>query len=252
MISFYGLDGRPPRSQIPYWLDLGTVIKVMGLPFCILGDWQITPREMRTMGWLETMGAEIVAPSMATNLVSKRVIDFAVMSDGLVKLVESVDTELGARFSPHAPVVFRLRCPRALGEARRLSQPKLHEVERPDGSARSNVEVDWSRWLKELGDGDEGDEGHADDLAMRCEQWYASVDLELCAIFGIADTAEEPRHAGLGLAQREVVAATVSRRRGTPDEGGMLGHRLAWASKGLHLAILWFGDGEVDDSGAIR
>ncbi len=252
MISFYGLNGQPPRSQIPFWLDLGTLIKILGLPFCILGDWQITPRELRGTGWLRTMGAEIVAPSTATNLVSKRTIDYAVMSEGLVKLVQSVDTVLGARFSPHALAVIHLRCPRALGEARRLSQPRLHEVARPDAGERSKVEVDWSRWLAEVeSNGDEGDDDD-DDLAARCEQWYASADLELCAMFGIVDTPEEAHRAGLGLPQREVAAASVSRRRGAPDEGGVLGHRLAWASKGLHLATLWFGDGAVDDGGRIR
>ncbi len=80
LVSFYGLDGQPTGKQVDLWHDLGKIITLVGLPFIILGDWQVTPSDMKETNWLNFMRATVVAPSAPTNLVSRRRIDFAVMS----------------------------------------------------------------------------------------------------------------------------------------------------------------------------
>ncbi len=143
LVSFYGLDGQPVAKQVELWHDMGRIIMLLGLPFVILADWQVTPRDMTDSKWPKFMHATIAAPSAPTNLVSKRCIDFAVMSECLANLVESVEVVVGARFSPHAPVKIRLKCPRSLGSLRRLVRPRLYDAERPPIAAKDAIEIDW-------------------------------------------------------------------------------------------------------------
>ncbi len=130
---------------MPLLKDLGSVIRLMGLPFIVLGGWQIPPAELDATGWPRLVNAKVVAPAAPTNLHTHRCIDYAVMSMGLAPLVDTVEVVLGTRLVPHAPVRLRMRCPRSLGSITRLSQPKLHAAERPASSmASGTVEVDWS------------------------------------------------------------------------------------------------------------
>ncbi len=77
--------------QLALWLDIGLIAKLLGLPFIIMGDWQVLPSEMLSTGWPDAMGASVVAPTLPTNLVSRRTIDYLVMSRELAALVTSVD-----------------------------------------------------------------------------------------------------------------------------------------------------------------
>ncbi len=248
--SFYGLDGLGVAKQIPLWTDLAMVIRAIGLPFIILADWQVTPRMLQDSGWLRVLGGTVIAPETATNLITKRCIDYAVVSAELAPLVESVDVVYGARFSPHAPVRLSMKCPRALGKVTRLTSPKIYSAMRPPTSARQPVHIDWTRWLDEVANLTQHDGDNSDATDTMVRQWYASADLELAALFGFVDYPEEVSHAGLGVPPREVEGPATLRRRGAPDEAGLLGHRLAWAARTLHTALLWFDEvaAENDDT----
>ncbi len=71
------------------------------------------------------------------------------------------------------------------------------------------------------------------------EQWYSGAECELNSLYGYARTHEEKDHIGLGQATREVECAAGCRRGGVADELGLLGHRLAWAARGVHLMLRW-------------
>ncbi len=243
LLSFYALDGQTPNKQIPLLRDLGRVIRLIGLPFIILGDWQILPSELEATGWPRIMGAQVVAPAAPTNLHTKRCIDYAVMSLSLASLVDEVDVVSGARFSPHAPVRIRMRCPRSLGNVVRLSQPRLYSAERPEPTlASGETVIDWSDWIRVANDLAESDPDAIDasDIDAMLQQWYASADMELRDMFGHAGKPDEATYMGIGRPPAEVEGAAGARRRGAPDESGILGHRLAWTANALHLATMWF------------
>ncbi len=114
-------------------------------PVFMFGDWQVTPDVVIGSGWPRAIGAAVVAPSAATNLVTKRCIDYAVMSKELAPLVETVEVMYGARCSPHAPVKIVMRCPRALGTATRLARPRTYIAEKPPAEARVPIYVEWGQ-----------------------------------------------------------------------------------------------------------
>ncbi len=240
LASFYGLDGQPVSKQISCWLDLGCILRILGIPFIVMGDWQVLPREMEASGWLRTLGARIAAPAAPTNLHTKRVIDYAVMSAELANLVVSVEVMVGARFSPHAPVQLVMRAPRSLGVVSRLARPRLLEAAKPERPTRTSYDVDWTEWGQDSDDFNRADGYQEDRLDAKLNEWYASANLELCDIFGMTDTQQEALHTGIGLPPRTVAGTVGPRRAGTCKEGGVLGHRLAWTAKALHLAEMWF------------
>ncbi len=242
--SFYGLDGLSVAKQVPLWLDLGLIARFFGLPFIFLGDWQVLPSEMIASGWPSVMGATVVAPSLPTNLISRRTIDDVVMSSRLADLVTSVDVVVDARFSPHAPVRMEMRAPPSLGLLSRLVRPRLLPAQKPPDRSKLSgtaIEIDWSGWLQNLPNID--DVRFDDDLTSidaSLDQWYACANAELCSMFGMTGEEAEAHHTGIGVAPRTVAAPAGLRRRGTADEAGQLGHRLAWASKAVHLALSWY------------
>ncbi len=244
LLSFYGLDGQKPCKQVPLLRDMGRLIKLVGLPFIVLGDWQILPSELAATGWPHIMGAEVVAPAAPTNVHSRRCIDYAVMSAQIAALVQDIEVVCGTRFTPHAPVRIKLACPRSLGNLVRLVQPKLYPAEKPDATvADGELLIDWSGWIhsaKILGDA-QAETMDADVADELLQQWYAGADMELRDLFGHSGKAEEASFMGIGRPPVAVEGTVGPRRRGTPDVSGILGHRLAFAANTFHVALIWFG-----------
>ncbi len=127
---------------------------------------------------------------------------------------------------------------------RRLAQPKVHAVERPQNSASGGLRIDWTNWLQTPNDGGDGDytdmRDHDFDNLV-CE-WYSAAECELNSLFGHSERDTEVEYMGMGQEAREVECPIGSRRRGTADDGGLLGHRLSWTARGIHLVIRWVYD----------
>ncbi len=61
--------------------------------------------------------------------------------------------------------------------------------------------------------------------------WFAGAEVELIDAMGICDE-EANQYRGIGRPTRVAEDASAARFRDVPDEAGLLGHRLSWASKG--------------------
>ncbi len=113
-------------------------------------------------------------------------------------------------------------------------------AQKPPEHLKQNVTIDWEQWIHGPTN-DDDDHDIADiDLDARTLEWYAGADLELAALFGYVGKPDEAHYAGIGMPPREVSAPSGARRRGAPDETGLLGHRLAWAARTIHTALIWF------------
>ncbi len=69
------------------------------------------------------------------------------------------------------------------------------------------------------------------------QEWHAGAEVELFTKFGVYGTEEEKVHLGIGDMPREVSAPMRGRFRSTPDELGLIGHRLAWAGRNLAFVL---------------
>ncbi len=236
---FYGISGKPVAVQLQYWKEVATIARAAGLPVILMGDWQATPQEMRSTHFPDLVGAVIVAPDTATNTQSGRVIDYFLVSKDWEHLVQEVHVETGTRLPTHLPVTLRLKGARSLGVARRIAQPKIHSVELPIGPVPAGIGILWDDWLNADCNHDDHvniDDGDFNDIVS---EWYSGAECELNTRFGHAGNDDEVNYTGLGQESREVECPIGNRRQGTPDDAGIIGHRLNWAARGLHVTRLW-------------
>ncbi len=242
--SLYGISGMAAHRQIPLWSAIANTLARAGRPFILAADWQVHPRELAALRLDRHLDATIVAPSVATNHVSGNIIDYFLVSNSLLAASDDgttvgvdVETICGCRFSPHRPVRLRVAIRREVQWIRRLTQPRLLDVERPVGPQKDTEKVDWVAWDSGLATG--GDRDHDDGaLTKAVLEWSAGVEHELFGIFGVTDPKQAERFSGIGLPRDEVWANGNRRFASTPDDLGLLGHRLAWAARALHGAVV--------------
>ncbi len=247
--TLYGLSGLAPAEQLRLWHAVIAQIRLVGLPFILGADWQVTPQELEATGLHRTMGAVVVAPSEPTNLVTMRTIDYYLVDKALSPYIKSVRVIHGTLFSPHAPVLMAMRGARSLGTTRRIARPRILDVHRPHGPMPEGVQIDWSDW--------DNDDWKADGVArsggnnsQQCadgkhpaddavDQWFAAASVELMTVYGKVNTEEEPHYCGIGMPPREVEGTIGPAKAETPCKLGMLGHRLAWSARALRLILRW-------------
>ncbi len=107
------------------------------------------------------------------------------------------------------------------------------------GPQKPGLVIDWGQWhgpprMEPARGGDKAQQ--VADITRAAESWFAGAEAELTTVFGVAETDDEPHYLGLGRAHREVVEKAPNRFRDIPDAEGLLGHRVEWALKSLHLA----------------
>ncbi len=238
---FYGISGKPLAEQVPLWHAVATCVRAAGLPFILMGDWQATPSEMAGTGLRELLGADIIAPSEATNTTSGRVIDYFLVSRNWSSLVSHVWVETATNFATHLPVSIRIQGARSLGLGRRMTQPKVHGVEKPETVKPVGLRVDWEQWLQTEQGGGHTDYADIDDddFDSLVSQWYSGAELELNGVFGHVGQDSEADYMGIGQMSRVVACALGNRRRGASDDAGLIGHRLSWTARGIHLVNRW-------------
>ncbi len=237
--NVYGLSGRSCTEQLALWREIAEEVRLAGLPCILTGDWQVPPDEMRSSGFPELIGATVVAPTGATNLNSGSTIDYFLVADPLVQFIADISVSFDTKFTPHAPVILRMKAARSAGEAWRAAQPRLLAVDRPMGAMPAGLMVDWEKWIDDVPATNDDQNATMPDLDALAQEWFAGAEAELLTLHGLAGTAEEVHHMGIGSPTRMVRGAASTRRHCVADALGILGHRLAWAARGLHLAVHW-------------
>ena len=247
IISVYGLSGFPWPKQVALWTVVAKVVMGIGLPFIIGGDFQVTPEDMLTSRLPVALGAEVCAPTTPTNIVSKRVIDFFLVSLSLKPFIESIVVDVGAIFSPHILTVLRIRAPRAAGLCRRIVQPRIFQSKPLEGPLPPSPNVEWEAWTSNLTSvGEQESVSTQDPMRWQNErdqiqefslQWYAGAEIELAGAFGVLHTEQETAYMGLGEQHLEHWVRVDSRFHGAADETGIIGQRLAWSAKAIKLIL---------------
>ncbi len=237
--SLYGMTGTAAHRQIPLWRKMACALRCAGRPFIVAADWQVPPSDVAALRLDRHLDATIIAPCVATNHVSGSIIDYFLVSNSLLAASGDdgfqVEVINGCRCSPHRPVRLRLAVQREAQWNRRLTQPRLLDVDRPVGPQLDVDRVDWVSWAPDLQASK--DEPGIDSINEAVIEWSAGAEQELFSVFGISDQKQIEQFSGIGAPRKEVWVKGCSRYADTPDELGLLGHRLAWAARSLHSAV---------------
>ena len=105
------------------------MILAAGLPFMLIGDFNMTPRELAATGMLAKIGAEIVIPSNVTSTCrSGRMLDYVVISTNFRGALVSLTADMKCPWRAHKGLKAEiLKAPRAV-QAMRWMVPKKLEI----------------------------------------------------------------------------------------------------------------------------
>ncbi len=268
--SVYGFTGGSAKAQVPLIAELVRRLKIRGRPVVAGGDWQITPEQMRDLGIEKTLGVTICAPRVATNVRSKRVIDYFLVSNELVKNGWRVQALHGTRLATHLPVRLILKARRLREDTVRLAQPRPLPIGRAIGPARATIGVNWVGWRAANSKDNNGDDddrvdnikdesvmdgkggigyfnsnidiGNIDNTELEgivgvdesMDRWFAGAEMELLEAFDLDAPGTCEPYLGIGRPVRTVEGSQDGKYRDVPDELGLAGHRATWTSRGLH------------------
>ncbi len=140
-------------------------------------------------------------------------------------------------------MVLRLEVASEAAVTRRISQPRLFPIERPLGPHLPGALVDWTEWQHDIptplpaasADADPTHAKRDDDITAAAEAWYAGAEAELTTLYGVFGTIDEARYLGLGMPHSEVLNTASRRFTHVPDCLGLIGQRLDWTLRGVHL-----------------
>ncbi len=74
-------------------------------------------------------------------------------------------------------------------------------------------------------------------LTKSVEQWYAAAEAELTTQYGRFGKEDEVNYLGIGMHPVVIEESAPSRYISSPDALGLLGHRMDWTIRGLHLVL---------------
>ncbi len=234
LVSLYGVSGGGLARQTGLWRYAVEWIRLLGLPFVIGGDLQVTPKEIQTSRLCDLIQGKVIAPSGTTTTLADRVIDMFIVSKGLQMDTQQVQRCVSCIFRPHYPVIMTLRLACRGKTVRRIVRPRALPIERPTGPQLPGARVDWADWRRRNWEGGQ-DQPRADDLERLMTEWYAGAEAELTSTFGLYDTPEEVSHLGMGAAVRIVEGQAKGRFRDSDDKLGLVGHRLSTAARSLSV-----------------
>ena len=83
---------------------LSEVIGMLNCPWCITGDWNMTPAELASTGWVDEIHGRLLCPKDVEATCSSgqgRLLDYAVISPLLVPHVQSFGEDPQAAWKPH-------------------------------------------------------------------------------------------------------------------------------------------------------
>eukprot|EP00971_Amphidinium_carterae_P310594 6171606-Amphidinium_carterae.1 len=111
VISVYLEAGVPVRKQLPYLHELAGYIRSLQHPWICLGDFNCTPAELHSTGWLDCVSGTLVTQNFPTCSSGRsRILDYGVIATSIRHRVQSVELlELSqVCTSPHRPVIVRI------------------------------------------------------------------------------------------------------------------------------------------------
>ena len=109
-------------------------------PWAIGGDWNCTPEELESTGWLKIIGGKIVVASQPT--CGDRELDFCVVSDALEHAAEVACVIIDASFKAHSPVRLYIEANARHAVVRELKVPKGFGAILPHGPAAKPMATD--------------------------------------------------------------------------------------------------------------
>ena len=94
-------------------LAMGMLIVANAMLFVAMGDWNNTPTELASTGWLETVDAYAIEPHTPTCCTAMaregRVIDYAVVTNRLTPMIDYIMADEDDPFQPHRRVILKLQ-----------------------------------------------------------------------------------------------------------------------------------------------
>ncbi len=240
--SIYAISGQGAGKQVPLLKHVVQRVVTMGLPCVLAGDWQLPPRELLKTGIMRLLDAEIISTGLPTNVVSGGELDYFIVSRSLLAGGAVASLDPSGAFSPHMAVRLSLTIDGGGGErVRRLRVPRLLPIERITGPLPvPQYTVDWSEWHNNDDTPNPGTTSPPQPLSKLTDEWYAGAEVELFAAHGV-DLHDAGVYRGMGRAGTMIQAEARGRFRSAADDVGLLGQRLAWASKALWSVIVAMG-----------
>ncbi len=182
---------------------------------------------------MEILGGTICATRAATNIQSRRCIDFFVVSELLLEQGWTIQPIYGCNFATHIPVTLTIEARRCRHEVRRLGMPRKLPMKIPAGPRLQKAGVDWSSWQSCV-DAEALDQYDETIMSKMVDDWYAGIEWELLELFDLERDGECDEFLGIGMRRSEVAGCSEGRFRNTPNCWGLLGQRINWVSKALH------------------
>ena len=215
VVSIYLVTGQGLKAENSTLLEeIGKVLKALGRPFIVAGDFQMGPEALKESGWLEAVDAQVFAPRASTCVSSRSaaVIDFYVGSTSIVGLVVGVATlSHVTEIRPHKPA--RIIFEGALKDEwmRVVQRPKAFPTETPYGPAPWS---DPSAWEEVRVAFDQVAEGG--DVNVAYTRMMDAAEAEVADAFGIVEG--RARYLGRGrgakVAWQKRIAEKTFHRRG--------------------------------------
>ena len=89
--------------------QLGQLVALLHLPFCILAVWNMVPEQLGEAVWMDRLGAVLVKPSSASRNCSAggRIIDFVVCSADRLQHTANREAEVIGPWAPHCGLLGR-------------------------------------------------------------------------------------------------------------------------------------------------
>ncbi len=236
IIAGYGISGAPISKQMELLKAVCETVRLMARPFVAGGDWQVSPEVMASTGIQELLNCTICAPRFGTNLISGNKIDYFIASDALLCNGWTTKVHFGSSLATHAPSSITLNRARGQEEVRRLSQPRPLPVHRTFGPCRDTTGVDWNGW-QAIAEAENPQTRDANTVTHAMATWYAGAERELLELFDLDDDDDGAAFMGIGEGVQEIIEPSTRRFKDVPNRWGLVGHRLAWTSRGLHYLI---------------
>ena len=144
----YDGEGMSDRnSNIMYQIML--LKQALRLPLLCVGDFDLTPDEMKASGWLSKLGVVARAPTdttTTTTLSADRIIDYVLVSSDTAHLVQSVKVHLAGPWRPHFGIEVTLNARPNSISGPKLIAPKPLPVD--DAAVAFNKLSDYQKWHK--------------------------------------------------------------------------------------------------------
>jgi hypothetical protein len=205
LASVYLVTGEgPSESNVGILDELGRTLVTLGRPFVIGGDFQMTPGELQGTGWVQRLGAALVAPPSdgPPSCSSGRTIDFFVAAGDLAPLVEDCYVVEAAETMPHRPTRMAIRASGSLPPILVLKSPMPFPIAPPFGPRRC---------CREWQEVDEVFQQRPSRIGEVCEQqqqtqdlyaeWARQAEDELAGVFDIEED-RKSKYFGRGEAPR--------------------------------------------------